>query len=697
MKQAIPFLMTVIALLAVGGLIAGYMVFRDTGRVGSGSLEQWIGSQLKSIANGYLNPTLEFDTLDYQAPRTVVLTNLRLTAGDSLDVIAADRATIELGRIPRVNEPIVLTRIRLEKPLLQLVAAAPGSGRFVGLSDILKSTPSSPDDSSSPPAKLSDVLEMRQIELDDGRIVYDPRIAGTVPLILDQIDSMMNISPDERGLFSIRLDLRRSMLIAADLTGKLNLDTFEASELRLDITADLSPGNRTNLPPELQKLLDRYEVAGKLVARATGSLPLTEPLDGTLAVNATLSDARVRPGEFPIPVDRIELAGTMANRLFDLTNFKLRSVTPPGQDAILDIDLTGRVGLDDLIVDNVNLDLRAALTRENRSYLPAEIASMLQTHDIVGSLRVRATGRVPAETPQDAVVHVSVNVQNAEATFDAYRIPISVMRLAAQIEERRVMLRSLDAGLLGGRLEGVGMVRLDDPQLDSDLQLKLSSISLADLMATKQADEQSNLQGYLDGVIELDAAPVLDVLAVVQAGGDASVERPILPASWGDGTLSLRDGRLVRLPVLGTIKQILGQFISLGTGANERVELEFQFAGDRVRLSKINYSSTTLAARGDGSIGLDQTLDLTLNAGPVEKLQAMLGGIGSAIGKLTDAVGSYRVTGTLDEPKVALNVAGGGAVNKVRSGIGSIGRGIGDAVKGVVGSGGDASNDEPPR
>ena len=40
-----------------------------------GSLQDWIGSQLQDVANGFLNPKLSFTDLSYQYPLNVSLKN----------------------------------------------------------------------------------------------------------------------------------------------------------------------------------------------------------------------------------------------------------------------------------------------------------------------------------------------------------------------------------------------------------------------------------------------------------------------------------------------------------------------------------------------------------------------------------------------------------------------------------------------
>src|ERR1700691_4101429 len=92
-----------IAVLALGGLVGlAIVIFLIARHMGSGTIQEWIGSQLQDIANDYLNPKLSFTDLAYEYPLTVSLQNLHLTADDpanpghTIDIIACDRAEISL-------------------------------------------------------------------------------------------------------------------------------------------------------------------------------------------------------------------------------------------------------------------------------------------------------------------------------------------------------------------------------------------------------------------------------------------------------------------------------------------------------------------------------------------------------------------------------------------------------------------------
>lgn len=66
-------------------------------------------------------------------------------------------------------------------------------------------------------------------------------------------------------------------------------------------------------------------------------------------------------------------------------------------------------------------------------------------------------------------------------------------------------------------------------------------------------------------------------------------------------------------------------------------------------LTESEFHTPAIAARAKGKIGFDQQLDLAVNAGPVEKMQSLLGKAGKVgkllgdITKVTDKLVTYRV------------------------------------------------------
>jgi hypothetical protein len=60
--------------------------------------------------------------------------------------------------------------------------------------------------------------------------------------------------------------------------------------------------------------------------------------------------------------------------------------------------------------------------------------------------------------------------------------------------------------------------------------------------------------------------------------------------------------------------------------------------------------------RGHGDVSFDSRLDLAVDGGPVQKVENELGAVGDVLGEITETLLRARVTGTLGEPKVGIEV-----------------------------------------
>ncbi|MEA2736172.1 MAG: hypothetical protein QOE14_2623, partial [Humisphaera sp.] len=160
--------------------------------------------------------------------------------------------------------------------------------------------------------------------------------------------------------------------------------------------------------------------------------------------------------------------------------------------------------------------------------------------------------------------------------------------------------------------------------------------------------------------------------------------------TWGRGKITIDQGQLVHIPVVQGLGRAITKSKSWLSGrggkgkGSDRAVVLFTLRGRAARCSEMTYIGDVFAARGRGDVGFDQQLDLIVNAGPLEKMQSLLGKhVGGVFGKFTDALAGYHVTGTVREPEVGVQIAGGrvnragravpGGLRRVSNGIGSLG------------------------
>jgi hypothetical protein len=346
-----------IAILAGGGLVLlGITLTVIILHKGTGTLQDWIGSQLQDIANSYLNPRLSFTDLSYEYPLTVSLSNLHLTADDpahpghTIDIIACAHAVVSLAEIPSVGKPIVIEKIALDKPLISAIAVAPRSKNFVGFSDLIRGGTSSSSSASSSGAsrKLSDVFRMRLVQITNGKVVYDPRIEGTVPMTLDQINTVLNIKPAEADWYNLDTHIARKPVFDLQVNGQLNLDSFSVRDVNVSLKADLTQDKRDFLPPELQALLKQYQASGKLNVELTGSMAVMDPMHGRVQARVKLDRANLALGGLHVPVDNLDLETQFAGGKVTVPSLRIWAL---GGWA----DLSGSVALNETLDADLHL------------------------------------------------------------------------------------------------------------------------------------------------------------------------------------------------------------------------------------------------------------------------------------------------------------------------------------------------------
>lgn len=305
---------------------AGGVGFWFSGQRGHAAMRRWIGQQLVAVANHYLSPQLSFGELDYHYPRTVVLTNVRLTAddpatpGEHTDILAVDRLTLELAEIPRIGQPIRIQELILDHPELRLISRGTGQSGWLGFSHLLRQGGvSSAAATQGQETLLSSIFEIRLIQINGGLLVIDPRRPAATLMKVDQINAHLDVqsigaSHDQAGWYALDLKLDRVPVLQVHTVGRVNLDTM---------TLDLSSGHLAMmlgreqdhyLPPELQKLLRDNEVTGRLNVDAHGMVSLGDWQSAHMQLQAHLMDGNIAVASSRWPVQSLDVGWVMADR-----------------------------------------------------------------------------------------------------------------------------------------------------------------------------------------------------------------------------------------------------------------------------------------------------------------------------------------------------------------------------------------------
>lgn len=320
-------------------LIGGWALFFGPGRqwLGSGrdAAEQWAGTQIIAITNHFLNPELSFERLEYRYPGTVLLHNITLVADDET-FITAELMRIELTERPRIGQPVIIESVSLEKPHVKLIQR--NDGGLLGFGDFLRTTEGQrlEDGGSTRP---SDIFAIRTINIIDGAVDYIMHGSDDV-MRLDELTFDLNSSPeDEPGWYAIDALVQRTPLFEVDLESRYNLDTGMADIGAAKLAMDLQREQYDRLPPQLQQVLETYELAGDLRAEASGSGPLANFAEqGALTLAFELTDGFIASEQFMLPLDSLTIDAVMSEGALTLEMLRARAL----QGAL---EVTGRASL----------------------------------------------------------------------------------------------------------------------------------------------------------------------------------------------------------------------------------------------------------------------------------------------------------------------------------------------------------------
>lgn len=387
-----------VVLAAVLGGFAIWQLMR-VGGDGERAIERWIGRQLTDLAEAHLTPKLAFSRLDYRYPLTVEVEGVRLTVDDprnpsqQLEVMSADRATITLRELPREGQPLRIQRIAFQQPALRLVLNDTRDG-FVGISNLVKAREQREAAvRQKPQTRLSDVLQIRHLEMIGGFVEYDTRTDGVEPMRLERLGAVMDIQPGAPGDYALSATFGRPPLGEVATRALLNTDTLQLRDVELRLKSEVGPDNLGFLPPQLQRLFKQYDIRGRLDATVTGTCELMKPDRSVFQVHAELVDGHVALSQYHIAVERATVQMSVADSTATLNTLRVQAL---GGEA----DLSGEVRLSRDWYSRVQAEVRAVrlerLLASSTEALSGAESSSSMSGQLDGSVRIEGPMRLVA-------------------------------------------------------------------------------------------------------------------------------------------------------------------------------------------------------------------------------------------------------------------------------------------------------------
>lgn len=309
------------------------------------------------------------------------------------------------------------------------------------------------------------------------------------------------------------------------------------------------------------------------------------------------------------------------------------------REPLASLSMNGKFNLDTLALALDEFALNIALSPGQYEMLPPSFQVMLNEYKMRGELKARGKGTVQLTDFDASDLAVDCELADAHMVFGEYQVPIKTGTMQTELRDSIVSIASSRFEAFDGIIELNGSLGLTDKQPYA-VRVKATNADIEKLMATTDGTQR------MKGLLTADCNAAGD-LATTEGSEELH----------GDGNLQMTNAQLTKVPVIDGLLKAMKKLTSTGE-STDRGNATFELHPTLLRITTFEFISQSVAARGEGDVGFDGTLDLKLNAGPLERIQNALGKVGEILGSITDKLVSYRVTGTVDAPKYTVEPLG---------------------------------------
>ena len=246
-----------------------------------------------------LGPQLTFTNIYYDFPFTAVLQQPQLTS-EGETVVLAKRLRLTLEQIPVAGKAIMISEVRFLEPVIRFLWNEDGeligfNSNFITVDDGEQYT----DSFSTVP---SDFLRMEVLSIVRGGLYF--RLPGGDEISIDDIETSLDTTSSDStpGVYRIEFDVDRPPALTLDLDGSLDIDTAELDVESFFAKVNIDQNKIDQLPDDLRKIFEEYQVAGDVRLRADGTVPFASLIDTNLDIELKMVDAQSRILDYVIPV-----------------------------------------------------------------------------------------------------------------------------------------------------------------------------------------------------------------------------------------------------------------------------------------------------------------------------------------------------------------------------------------------------------
>lgn len=549
MKALRTIVIAVVVLALVG--VGGFWLITSATILGQ-DLRDYVSAQILQAVNDPLVPQLGWDKAEFDRPGTLRLNDVSLVAPDGTDIVRVATAEIVLTEVPKVGEPIAIERVTLSNGTVRIISD--GQGGYIGLTPFVKDSDEPGDeDPEGEKVKITDILNLRRIEITGIDLVYDD----------------------------------------GNEAGPMELPGFE-------FIADIKPAGSSNQAER---------------------------------------DDPVEAGDEAGPRRMISSGAPTGEAWYDL-DFEV------GRKPGFALDVVGRININTYAAWLDGTTASITVDETTLGSLPGRVRSLMEQYKVSGEVTANINGLIDPLTLANSNATARINASGVNVSVGEYRFPLSRMVVDATLQGSLARLDTFEIEAVDGRLDATGTYPLDGAG-EGEIRWTVTGFDLQQFLASDPGSGPPKIAG----------------LFATEGRVSVSGESPAQSLS-GKGTFELTEGRLVALPIVSQLADVLAVFDALrsATTLNHRANGNYAISPDRVVLSDTRLVTTAFAAEISGPIYFDQTLDLKVNAGPFRRAQQLFGEtLSNIFNTLTPDLITYRVRGTLSEPEVSVSALGGGS------------------------------------
>jgi hypothetical protein len=638
-----------------------------------------IRNRLQKQLSSQLDADLQMGTVYYWFPYGVTVSDAVLVAkdqqGEAIRLLKIDKLKLALARLPFGDGPLVIQKLILIRPEIHLLDTDEG---LVGRHSLVKSDAPSPaaEASQPPPAtaqstqpapsttpaiakterrKLSEMLELREVRIEDAQIVYEDRKSPqSVPAAWRHINIDMATTPAANPVYEFDFTASNGPLAEMRIAGTINVDELEVSLKQITAKLDLAaPTSESPVPASVQRMLLNNNVRGSFAVSGNAFMPLRKMEETTFDLQMTLKDGATRIGK--IHSDRDPDDDT-----FDSINAKVHWSTEPLTEEQAFMDTAGEMraakaaaavppkdvgakkkvpavymllqeaeifmGDNRLEMKNAALAFDRRLKQwefrnvhgtlslgENKGELPKPLRAAFEKPQFFGVVAMVLDGLGSMAKPKDGSrrpyqLHLKATCPQlimSSRRLVASNVSCNMLMTPGLIQfvDENPQSRAISAAFYGGSLVGVGAIRTGSPA-HFDFAGAIEKVDLRalgqDWSRTEATPSKASGRAF----------------ANLRLGwSNAHAGKSSLDLLTSDGTFEILDGEFYELPVLSQIAAAIP--FNKDAGKVGQAAARFTIANQEIQFKPLAVSAPMLGLHGQGKISFDGQLDFKAVAAPL--------------------------------------------------------------------------------